>query len=486
MARCGTSWRSTGSSSVTRNATRMSGRRSTPISRLPTIRSRAYMLTVPPRATANASPRRFRLLPRRPDRRRLRNKSTVTAALADRLLKPFQITRLRVARSLLAHQKPDEARYHPRNLGMGQSVMSNDRPLRAGGYGDEHFEVTEGSGGLSGAVVDVARILAAMNARPYTPLGRLAVESLLQEAVGSGKGHGFDDLNGVAGSRSGAEGGLFQTSQAGVWFQENGLSSVIVWNGQHTGNDTRYDGGSEDFGWYPRFDNVLNAAAGVSWGTTDLFPDYGWTRCPRPRRGRAGVSGARACSSPQPARASARRVVAMTAAAAATTASCSIRPSPMVRMAGALQEMRRADYGGFGPGVCAAGGGRETASRQPRLPAGRELAVRALRRGARQSRSTGATAGSARLVLGGLARARAIARRAARATGSTASTTPSRCGVSGRRPFAAVGSAAARAFRPSTFLARSRATGPVNADHDARNRTLRPRAQLSTVSAAGS
>jgi CubicO group peptidase (beta-lactamase class C family) len=244
-----------------------------------------YMLTVPRLATGSDTLTDFGYFLAGQIVRRLRNKSTVEAALADRLLKPLQITRLRVARSLLAHQKPDEARYHPRNLGMGQSVMSNNRPLVPVGYGNEHYEATTGSGGLSGAVVDVARILAAMNARPYTPLGRLAVESLLQEAVGSGKGHGFDDLNGAAGNRSGAKGGLFQTSQAGIWFQENGLSTVVVWNGQHTHNDTRYDGGSEDVGWYPRFDNVLNAAAGVSWGTTDLFPEYGMDPLPKTQEG---------------------------------------------------------------------------------------------------------------------------------------------------------------------------------------------------------
>ena len=244
-----------------------------------------YMLTVPIRTAPNDRLDDFGYFLAGEIVRRLRNKSTVESALADRLLKPLQITRLRIARSLLAHQKPGEARYHPRNLGMGQSVMSNNRPLVPVGYGDEHYEVTAGSGGLSGAVVDVARILAAMNARPYTPLGRLPVESLLSEAVSAGAGHGFDELKGVTGKRRGQKGGLFQTSQSGIWFEENGLSSVVVWNGLHTGNDTSHDGNGDDFGWYPRFDQVLDAAAKVNWGTTDLFPDYGMDPLPKTQEG---------------------------------------------------------------------------------------------------------------------------------------------------------------------------------------------------------
>jgi CubicO group peptidase (beta-lactamase class C family) len=239
-----------------------------------------YMLTVPPRATPNDRLDDFGYFLAGQIVRRLRNKGTVEAALQDRLLTPLGLKRLRVARSLLAHQKPDEARYHPRDLGMVRSIMSNDQPLVPRGYGDEHFETREGSGGLSGAVVDVARILAAMNAKPYTPLGRPAVESLLTEAAKPARGHGFDWLETVGGKRRGPKGGLLQTSQSGIWFEEDGLCSVIVWNGLHTGKNL-WDGDPGDGdGWYPRFDTVLNAAAGINWGTTDLFPDYGMASLP--------------------------------------------------------------------------------------------------------------------------------------------------------------------------------------------------------------
>jgi CubicO group peptidase (beta-lactamase class C family) len=240
-----------------------------------------YMLTVPIRTTANDKLDDFGYFLAGQIVRRLRNKSTVEVALVDRLLDPLGIKRLRVARSLLAHQKPDEARYHPRDLGMVRSIMSNNQPIVPRGYGDEHFETREGSGGLSGAAVDVARILAAMNAKPYSPLGRPAVESLLAHAATPGRlGHGFDWIETVGGKRRGPKGGLLQTSQSGIWFEEDGLCSVVVWNGLHTGKNL-WDGDPGDgAGWYPRFDTVLNAAAGINWGATDLFPDYGMAALP--------------------------------------------------------------------------------------------------------------------------------------------------------------------------------------------------------------
>jgi hypothetical protein len=243
---------------------------------------------------------------------------------------------------------------------MGQSVMTNNRPLVPVGYGDEHYEVTEGSGGLSGAVVDVARLLAAMNARPYTPLGRPAVESLLQEAVKPGKGHGFDWLAGAVGKRHGPKGGLLQTSQSGVWYQEDGLSSVIVWNGIHTGKDLSWDLNGDDVGWYPRFDKVLDAAAKVNWGTTDLFPQYGMDPLPQTQEGWRwcfkceamfyGAGGNSVCpagGAHDGSRSGPYRVMFNSAFPYGQNG------WRYCTKCGGLH------YGGFGPGLCAAGGGHD-------------------------------------------------------------------------------------------------------------------------------
>ncbi len=49
--------------------------------------------------------------------------------------------------------------------------------------------------------------------------------------------------------------------------------------------DLRRDVNGDDAGWYERFDKVLSAAAGVSWRTTDLFPEYGMDPLPTTQGG---------------------------------------------------------------------------------------------------------------------------------------------------------------------------------------------------------
>ena len=78
-----------------------------------------------------------------------------------------------------------------------------DRPLVPREYGDEPLENMEPSGGLTAAATDLVRVLTAMNARPYTPLGRPAVDSLLQRASVNGRnGHGFDYLPAIGAGRA--------------------------------------------------------------------------------------------------------------------------------------------------------------------------------------------------------------------------------------------------------------------------------------------
>lgn len=216
--------------------------------------------------------------------KRARGINSFIQAIAARLTGPLQITRLRSGRSLLSAQHPDEARYHARDLMVAQSVMTPNRPLVPVGYGNEPMEMMETSGGLSAAAPDLARILAAMNVRPYTPLGRPAVDSLLSSAaVNGGNGHGFDwvSFDQATGRYRGPKGGLLQTNQAGLWYDSdpNGFSYVILWNGLHTKDDLNlFDG--EDVGWYPTFDAVLNAAASHAWPLADLFPGFGMPTLP--------------------------------------------------------------------------------------------------------------------------------------------------------------------------------------------------------------
>jgi CubicO group peptidase (beta-lactamase class C family) len=215
--------------------------------------------------------------------KKARGAGTLTEALAPHITGPLHLTRMHTARSLLATQPAGEARHHPRDLVLRPSVMSPDQPLVPREYGDENLETMETSGGLSAAAPDLARVLAAFNARPYTPVGRPAVDSLLKHAsIGGGNGHGFDwlELVDTATQRyRGPKGGLLQTSQSGIWYDGGDFSYVILWNGLHTGADLTLDPGDGP-GWYPRFTRVLEAAATHAWPTTDLFPSYGMPSLP--------------------------------------------------------------------------------------------------------------------------------------------------------------------------------------------------------------
>src|SRR5262249_25716150 len=87
--------------------------------------------------------------------------SNLISALVGLLLQPLSISWIRSSRTRIESQPPDEARYHPTVFATGQSVVDPDRRLRASGYGGYwNLERDDAGGGLSGSVVDVARLLA--------------------------------------------------------------------------------------------------------------------------------------------------------------------------------------------------------------------------------------------------------------------------------------------------------------------------------------
>ena len=98
-------------------------------------------------------------------------KPTLAAALARLLLKPLSVTGVRSARTRVEGQAAGEARYHPTVFAVGQSVVDPDRRLRTSGYGGYwNLERNDGGGGLSGSVVDVARVLAMLDVRTSNPV----------------------------------------------------------------------------------------------------------------------------------------------------------------------------------------------------------------------------------------------------------------------------------------------------------------------------
>lgn len=205
---------------------------------------------------------------------------TLVAALDTLLFQPLGITRIRQARTRLEDQPSDEARYHPTRFSIGRSVVEEDHRLRASGFGgSDNFERDDGCGGLTGATVDVARLLAMLDVRTNNPvLSESTIKQLFEMAAPfpptEPGAHGFDTaivLDALAKKYYGMKGGaLGESSQNCVRYQTGDISMVICWN--------RHDimeGSARDSWWYPDFPAVLNAARVNAWGTSDLFPVYG-------------------------------------------------------------------------------------------------------------------------------------------------------------------------------------------------------------------
>ena len=208
--------------------------------------------------------------------KRVRNLEKFEEAFEPKILKPLNITRFKVARSLHKDQKPGDARHHSRELFVSKSVMSSDMPFVFWGYGEDNYQTFAPSGGFAAAALDYARLLAALNSKPYVPLGRTTVDSLIGSAKASGRGHGFDAFNltdPVAGLFQAYKGGLLNIGQSGIHFEPGGFCYVIMWNGLHYGTSLRDFDPNFNFTWWPRFDAVLDAAKAHPWPSADLFPD---------------------------------------------------------------------------------------------------------------------------------------------------------------------------------------------------------------------
>jgi CubicO group peptidase (beta-lactamase class C family) len=199
------------------------------------------------------------------------------------LFKPLSITRIRQGRSLLANQFPDEARYQDQDLILGPSQMSDSEPLVPDQYGaDFQKEIDEGSGGLSGAATDLARLVAILISQKDNPaMKRTTLTNMLSSgaalsAAGYGRaGYGFDYLSQgpnnslpipiTSGQFYGQKGGAIIATQSVLQFDGN-LGFVMLWASLAPKPDST---------WYPDYRAVINIAKTVSWGSTDLFPQFG-------------------------------------------------------------------------------------------------------------------------------------------------------------------------------------------------------------------
>ena len=176
-----------------------------------------------------------------------------------------------------AHRRPARrrgARYHATTLPVGPSMVVPDRRLMSSGYGGFwNFERDDAGGGLTGSVVDMARLLAMLDVRTNNPvLTPATIGSLFSNAAQQG-GHGFDTavvFNAAAGSFYGMKGGdLPESSQNGVRYQTGDFAMAICWNRSDIA-----EGGSDGW-WYPDYPALLTIARAQPWPATDLFPGFG-------------------------------------------------------------------------------------------------------------------------------------------------------------------------------------------------------------------
>lgn len=196
-------------------------------------------------------------------------------AIRSSILRPLGMTRTRGATSLVSQALPDEARYHRTDdrflrLPLARSVMTAHEPWVPDGYGNVHLENGYGTGGLSSAAVDLARLMAGLNADPSPILQRSTLLALFDRASNSGRprsGYGFDSVTSRRQSYRAEKGGALSTSQTNLWFNLDGLGIAVCYNGNN-------DPILFKIGW----PTIEAAIRNEPWSSTDdFFPSYGMT-----------------------------------------------------------------------------------------------------------------------------------------------------------------------------------------------------------------
>jgi CubicO group peptidase (beta-lactamase class C family) len=221
---------------------------------------------------------------------KLANASSFEAALSTLVLNPLKQTRTRQCRSLTDDQPSDEARHHMTvhnpeggwplfQLATGKSDRTQDRPLVPEHYGTFDLEMFDGCGGLSSAVIDVARLVAMLACRSNNPvLNSSTIDSMLALAVeatqtqkdADGKAshgyHGMDSATVVDAEKHQIK------FKKGGWLPGQGSSFVGTSGGYffvfaQNGNSTP----DVEVNWLEEIKSAVNAK---DWGTADRFPDY--------------------------------------------------------------------------------------------------------------------------------------------------------------------------------------------------------------------
>jgi hypothetical protein len=175
----------------------------------------------------------------------------------------------------LSGQPADEARYTDITMPLAHSVVDADQRLVPSGYGDANYSVVGPDGGISSAVIDMARILAALNltAANNPMLAPSEIQSMFQAAAAGYRAHGWDGCSQSNGGWKAQKGGSWVDNQSCVAHFPNGISMAVAWAHSIVPTGNQYPNPPGD--WYPWFPEVTNPASAQDWGTTDLFPSFG-------------------------------------------------------------------------------------------------------------------------------------------------------------------------------------------------------------------
>jgi CubicO group peptidase (beta-lactamase class C family) len=222
---------------------------------------------------------------------KIANASTFEAALATLVLNPLKQTRTRQCRSLNEDQPSDESRHHMTvhdpdggwplfQLATGKSDRSQDRPRVPEHYGTYDLEMFDGCGGLSSAVIDVARLVAMLACRSNNPvLNSSTIDSMLALAVeatqtqknAEGKAshgyHGMDSAKVIDAEKHQIKfkkGGWLPGQGSSFIGTTGGYFFVFAQNGNSVPN--------VEIKWLEEIKSTIEAE---DWGNVDRFPDYG-------------------------------------------------------------------------------------------------------------------------------------------------------------------------------------------------------------------
>ncbi len=202
--------------------------------------------------------------------KQLRGTSRAIDAYQKYLFDPLHITRIRRAKSLIADQEPEEARYQDPELNLGTSVFPG-RVLVPDYYGTDHLEIMEGDGGLTAAAVDVARLVAIMISQDDSPvLKRKTLVSMFGNGAALSKkgyrsGYGFDGIVDEGG-------GLFYALKGGALSDAH---AVIDIDGDWGSVSCFAAADAPNAGSSEGFLNVYAPDRFSLAGVADLFPQFG-------------------------------------------------------------------------------------------------------------------------------------------------------------------------------------------------------------------